>query len=280
MLIIDSGSTKADWAYIIDDEVSFFQTEGINPLFQSTEEMVEIIRKSIPGLNLSGSIGSIYFYGASCSSDERIAKVSTAFEHVFASSNISVTHDLLGAARATCGHSKGIIGILGTGSSAGSYDGQNILRATRSLGYILGDEGSGAWFGKQFISRYLYGQLDEQLRSSFRSEFPELDVDLVIDRVYRQPNPNRFLASFMQFIGRNKHHSYIKEMLKDGFDQFLKIHVISNKEAVGTRVHFVGSVAYYFQDELRSSLRSNHLKAGNILKKPIDGLVEFHRKTI
>lgn len=276
MLIIDSGSTKADWVYPQKEGSHFFQTEGINPLFQTTDQMVRIILDIADIQHLAENTDKIFFYGTSCSNEERVERVTAAFKQIFPTSEIFVTHDLMAAAHATCGNDEGVVGILGTGSSAGIYDGTSIRRVNRSLGYVLGDEGSGAFFGKQILTDYLYNQLDVTLQKDFQIDYPEINVDYVIDRIYRQANPNRFLASFMKFIGKHKGHEFIRNMLMEGFKKFITIHVLENSDKVRDKIHFVGSVAYFFQEELEEVLDEMGLKKGKIIQRPIDGLVNYH----
>lgn len=276
MLIIDSGSTKAEWYYAHGGETKTFTTEGLNPLFHTSEQIISLIYATPETEALRGKVRKIYFYGASCTTDERIERVRAAFSGVFEQAQTEVNHDLMGAARATCGHEPGMVCILGTGSSAGYFDGKELHRKTRSLGYILGDEGSGAGFGKKLLPAYLYGQLENTLHKAFRDRYPDLHVDSVIEAIYRQPNPNRYLASFMHFAASHRNHPTIRQMLMDGFEQFLKIHVVSNEPGPNHKVHFIGSVAFHFRDELQEVLSLLKLTPGKIEQSPMEGLVAYH----
>ncbi len=275
-LIADSGSTKTEWMLIEKGTVlKQLITKGINPFFQTEEEICAELKVTlIPQLE-SVKVQQIHFFGAGCALPERKAQVSNALKVLFANAEISVESDLLGAARALLGREKGIACILGTGSNSCFYDGEKIVENVSPLGFILGDEGSGAVLGKLFVGDCLKNQLPEALRDKFMDEY-QLTPAIILDRVYKQPFPNRFLASFMPFLAAHKHEPAVNNLIYNAFVAFLRRNVMQYDYS-SYPVCFTGSVAYYFADILRKAAADCGVSVDKIEKNPMKGLVEMYR---
>jgi glucosamine kinase len=280
ILIADSGSTKTDWR-IIDSEnrIHQFRTAGINPYFQSSEDIVKILQEElIPAcgsLLENETISEIWFYGAGCSSPAKVQVVENALNEVFISAQIEVQHDLLAAARAVCGHKPGIAAIMGTGSNSCWYDGEKIVENIPSLGYILGDEGSGAHLGKLLLSDVLTGDAPENISKNFfeRLKYSKEDV---LEAVYKQPLPNRFLAQFSKFIYQNLKDPYMTDLVARSFEAFFQKHICKYSVHKDLKMGVVGSVAFYFSNILRRVAEENGVEIQTIIESPIAGLALYH----
>ena len=274
-LIADSGSTKVDWRAIHSDgSVQKITTAGINPFFQTEEQIIyELEQHLLP--DISATVTEIHFYGAGVASPEKIQVLQNCFRKVFPTSRANATTDLLAAARALCGRKPGIAAILGTGANSCYYDGENIADNVPACGYILGDEGSGAVLGRKFISDYLKRQLPKDLNDIFDQKYG-LTYGSVIERVYRQPFPNRYLATFSVFLNDNKNNPHIDKLLRDSFEEFFTRNIMQY-DYKKYKVNLVGSVAYYYQDIISEVAEKLGVKLGTILKSPIEGLVQYHK---
>ena len=274
ILIADSGSTKTDWTVIKDDKTTeLIQTKGINPFFQSKEEIATEIETSLLQHLPSKSFKGIYFYGAGCAFD-KVEIVKEAIQVHLQADEVLVNSDMLAAAHALCGTNSGIACILGTGSNSCSYDGVEITANVSPLGFILGDEGSGAVLGKLFIGSLLKNQLKPGLKEEFLKEYNLTPGD-IIDRVYRQPFPNRYLASLSPFIKKHIEEPSVHSLVLDSFKEFFKRNVMQydyQKESV----HFIGSIAYHYEDIIREAALEMGIKMGRTLKSPMKGLIEYH----
>ena len=276
ILIADSGSTVTDWTLINDDKsVSRYSTKGMNPFFQSQEEIETEIKVNLLDKLKSKSFDGIYFYGAGCIFGKQDI-VKKALESFFTSPVIEVSTDMLAAAHALCGNKSGIACILGTGSNSCFYNGSEILENVSPLGFILGDEGSGAVIGKLFIGSLLKNQLKEGLKETFLSEY-KLEQGDIIDRVYRKPFPNRFLASLSPFILKHIEEPSIKNLVLNTFKDFFQRNVMQYKYQ-NEKVHFVGSIAYYFREILEQAAKEMGVTIGTIDKSPREGLINYHMK--
>ena len=267
-LIADSGSTKTDW--VLTDGtcvVETFQTQGINPFHQSEEVILSVLREVVC------SPAAVEFYGSGVRPElkptmERLLKAA------FPSTEVVEAHgDLLGAARALFGRGEGIACILGTGANSGLYDGSDIVSNVPPLGYILGDEGSGAVLGKRFLNLLYKGFIDDSLKTDFQHD-TGLSMADVIDRVYRQPLPNRFLASLSLFISRHLEHPQLRQLVIDNFCDFFRRNV-AHYQRPDLPVGFVGSMAYHYHDQLREAAAAEGFRVGRVLKSPIEGLIAF-----
>jgi N-acetylglucosamine kinase-like BadF-type ATPase len=277
LLIADSGSTKTAWR-LVDDrkKIHHFLTEGLNPYFKSHGEIVEEIKSNlVPHFPFDTKVTRIFFYGAGCSSTEKCELVKDALSECFPGSLITVDHDILAAARAACGTAEGIVCILGTGSNTCLFDGRKIVSKIGGLGYILGDEGSGAHLGKCLLEAYLNNELPEELKKEFESNF-RLTREEIDKRVYEKPLANRFLASFSRFIGDHKKHPYFANMIESCLDVFLAKHVCRYPDYKSKPVHFVGSIAYYYGDSLKKVALARSIIAGKILPYPVEELTLYH----
>lgn len=276
ILIADSGSTKCDWKLMDGPtEVGSVSTMGFNPYFHS-EAIISATLKAQRLFTLNAEkIKEVYIYSAGCSSPELNRVVEKGLKAVFAKARIMVDHDVLGAALAACQGEPGIACILGTGSNSCFYDGQNTYEEIPSLAYILGDEGSGSWYGKQLLRDYLYKEpIPEELRAELLAQGH--DKDSIMENIYMKEHANVYLASFMKTISKFKHTDYVQQMIHDGMRAFLLRHVCCFKNYREVKTNFVGSIAYYFQDILKEEAAKLGITVGNVIKKPIDGLVEFH----
>jgi len=283
ILIADSGSTKTDWAYIDsstgDRQVGNYQpaqSAGINPFYQTTEEIIPVLQSQVvPGID--GDIQEIHFYGAGCADEKSSMPVTNALKHCFPSATIvEVASDMLGAARGLCGHESGLACILGTGANNAFFDGNRITHSIGSLGFWLGDEGSGSYLGKILVVHYLQNELPDELQARFVAQYPGLDRLTVLDHAYKKPYPNRYFASYSKFIAENRTHEFIQALVGNAFGLFVQKYILKHTNAAQYPVHFTGSIAYYYQDILRGVLENNGLKSGQIIKSPLEGLVGYH----
>lgn len=283
-LIVDSGSTKTSWcfAFLPDtssaDGARTVTTEGLNPAVMSAEEVEEKIAKALnhclQSLSISAAdVENVFFYGAGCISG-RAGVVSESIQSILVDARIYVADDLLGAARALCGHKAGIACILGTGSNSCLYDGKNIVAHTPALGYVLGDEGSGAVLGRKFLNAVLKQTLPENIRKRFLQE-SGLDMAEVINRVYRSPAPNRFLASMSKYIHGYLDEKEVRDIVIDNFEDFIRNNILAYGDEFRT-INVVGSIAYHYKEQLTEAASRNGFQIGKIIKSPIEGLMEYH----
>ncbi|MBC7399999.1 MAG: N-acetylglucosamine kinase [Mucilaginibacter sp.] len=276
ILVADSGSTKTDWLLKQPgQDATAFRTPGLNPYFLSEKEIVKILQDQAPELVAFGTeVKEIYFFGAGCSSPDRHEIVSNALSALFSKAYISVDSDLLGSAYATCGHDKGLCCVLGTGSNISFFDGEEIHSGKHGLGFILGDEGSGTWFGKALITDYLYGLMPEEIHTLFKNTY-ELTKEEVIQNVYQKPSPNSYLASFARFFNVIRKTEYGKALVNKGLQEFIDTNIKSYPEYHTFKSHFVGSIAFVFEDELKALAATQDIHIGKIIKQPINDLLAF-----
>ena len=274
ILVADSGSSKTDWMAYRDGETLTFNTQGINPYFTNANDVSRIISKNKELAAYANEVTEIYFFGAGCSSPDKHEIISNGLSAFFTKAYISIDHDLIGSAYATCGNKKGLSCILGTGSNICFYDGENVHDGKHGLGYVLGDEGSGTYFGKKVLVSYLYGTMPADLRELFAKQF-QIDKETVIINVYQKPFPNSYLAGFSRFLYGNKTHPFVQQMLKEGFQEFIDTNVKDYKAYKTLDCNFVGSIAFFYQDELREVFADNGIKVGKILQKPVTGIFDY-----
>lgn len=276
ILIADSGSTKTDWVlHNGTDIVARVKTQGLNPTQQSAEDIYGILLAELAGQIKTDAPETIYFYGAGCAYETANNRMSRALEKFFTTKNIHIHSDLLAAARALCGHEEGIACILGTGSNSCLFDGEKIIDNTPSLGYILGDEGSGAHLGRQLVSDCIKKQLPTELREKFMNQY-NLDVAGILERVYRSPLPNRWLASFTPFLSENRKNAHIHALLKHCFTQFFQRNTMVYRRS-WLPIHIIGGVGMNFANEIKETAESLGLSIGNIVESPMKGLIEYHK---
>ncbi len=264
ILIADSGSTKTSWR--LGDRA--IETIGLNPVRDSQEEICRIV-----GTLPQASVSQVFFYGAGCIPPYKDA-IANALQQHYPMATVNIESDMLGAARATCGNEEGITGILGTGSNSCLYDGKTITQNISPLGYILGDEGSGAVLGRTLVGDALKGQLGSELRERFLERF-QLTPQLIIERVYRQPMPNRFLASLVPFLQENREHPAIHRLLIEQFRRYLQRNIAAYSRP-DLPVHLVGGIASAYQPEIRQAAAQEGLRLGRIIKNPTELLVQYH----
>lgn len=274
ILVADSGSSKTDWMAYSPEQTLAFSTQGINPYFVNANDVVKILSKNKELSANANKIKEVYFFGSGCSSPDKHEIISNGLSAFFTNAYISVDHDLIGSAYATCGDKKGLTCILGTGSNISYFDGENVHETKHGLGYVLGDEGSGTYFGRKVLIAYLYKTMPNDLCTEFYKQFP-IDKEIVIDNIYTKPLPNAYLATFSRFMIAHKNHPFIQKILTDGFQEFIDTNVKDYKEYKTLECNFVGSISFYYQDELKSVFAENNIKVGKILQKPIVGIFDY-----
>lgn len=288
ILLADSGSTKVHWCLVTaSGQCSDVFTDGINPLFQTSDAMRNSISNQllpqIAPLLWAGTLTHVFFYGAGCTPEKKVF-VQRALEGVFKKATVSVDSDMLGAARGLLGRNAGVACILGTGSGSCFYNGETIEWCVPSLGYILGDEGSAAVLGKRLVGDLLKNQLGDDLKEAFFQEYETSMAD-IIERVYRQPFPNRFLAKLSKFCADHIDDQRIHALVYDHFVQFIRRNLVqyfkhSEFSLQNSAVGFIGSIAYYYKPILEEAMRAEGLPLGTILKDPIEGLKEYHKDSV
>jgi len=274
-LIADSGATKAEWCLLQNGKKKTLFTQGISPYFLNTDQITGLLLKELQPKLKSITLDEIYYYGTGCANPVNVKSVKKAISNVFKKTKIEVTHDLMGAARALCGRKKGIACILGTGSNSCYYDGKKIVKNSPGLGYVLGDEGSGAYLGKKVIQYYLYGTFDDELRGRFDLTYTTNKAE-ILENVYKKPLPNRYLAGFAKFLADNRGHYMIENIIEDGLNDFFFNHLCKYRETWTMPVHFAGSVAFGFKDVLQQLCNSYEFELGRVMKNPMEGLIEYH----
>jgi glucosamine kinase len=275
-LIADSGSTKTEWCLLKNNKPQIFTSQGMSPYFLNGEGMEKIILEEVKPFLKNNKIGEIYFYGTGCKNPANIKLVKKVFHKKFPEAEIIVVdNDLSGAAKALCGHKKGIACILGTGSNSCYYNGKRIVKNSPGLGFVLGDEGSGAYLGKKVIQHFLYDIFDADLRARFDAKFITTDAE-ILESVYKKPLPNRYLASFAIFLAENRGHYMIENIIEDGLNDFFFTHIIRYRESVKLPVHFTGGIAFGFKDVVEQLCAGYDLQLGNILRSPMEGLIKYH----
>ena len=275
-LIADSGSTKTEWCLIGNGKNRKAITQGLSPYFLSGEQIREIIAKELPASFRSSAPAEIFFYGTGCSNPENAKIVKKAISAVFKNTKIHVDHDLMGAAKALCGNEKGVACILGTGSNSCYYNGKKIVKNSPGLGYVLGDEGSGAYLGKKVIQYFLYKTFEPDLMDRFNIKF-NVTAQEILEAVYKKPLPNRYLSQYVPFLIENRGNFMVENIIEDGFNDFFFNHIYKYRESWTMPINFVGSVAFGFKDVLKDMCSSYELQLGKVLKNPMDGLIKFHQ---
>ena len=274
-LIADSGSTKTEWCLLKNNKTTVFTSQGMSPYFVNAAQVENIIIKEVLPFLKKNKIDEVYFYGTGCKNAENVKMFKRVFQKIFNGASVHVDHDLSGAAKALCGNEKGIACILGTGSNSCYYNGKKIVKNSPGLGFILGDEGSGAYLGKKVVQHFLYHIFDDELRTRFDAKFVTNDSE-ILESVYKKPLPNRYLASFAIFLAENRGHYMIENIIEDGLNDFFYTHLISYRESSKLPVHFTGGIAYGFKDVIQQLCIGCDLKLGTILRSPMEGLVRYH----
>ena len=273
-LIIDAGSTKMGWILMDGLEVkAHFVTKGFNPNYSPMQDLVETCRgASLP----NGNIHSIHYYGTGCGNEQNCQTIKEVFQNQFPDAEIHVTHDLMAACHAVLGHEKGIACILGTGSNSCLYNGEDIVDKAVSLGYLVGDEGSGMHIGKEVVRAYFYGFMPKDLRMKFDAEY-HLELKDFIQRLYHEGQPSKYLATFAKFAGEHQSNPFIKELVKGCFKAFIEAFVLRYEDCKTLKISFIGSVAFHFQDILNESLAEYGLTMGKVMQAPAEGLIKYYQ---
>ncbi len=276
-LIADSGSTKTDWMLLAGEaRACQCRTQGINPFHQSAATIAAVLRDELlPALPSEATVEQVAFYGSGLR-PELQPLMRQLLGDVFPHAEVQAEGDLLGAARAVCGRAEGIACILGTGANSGLYDGARIVMNTPPLGYILGDEGSGAVLGRRFLNLLFKDPAMADLRDAFLAEH-QLTLADIIDRVYRQPLANRWLASLSPFVHRHLDNEAVRALVVDGFRQFFRRNLTAYARP-DLPAGFVGSVAFHFRRELEEAAAAEGFRVGAVLQNPLEGLVAYHRQ--
>jgi len=277
ILIADSGSTKCEWCLVSARKKTSWTTQGMSPYFLTPEQMEEVIRKELYPYLKNNPPTAIHFYGTGNKNPANRRSTKKMLSKIFPSASVTVEIDLLGAARALAQDEPGIACILGTGSNSCYYNGKRIIKNSPGLGYVLGDEGSGAYLGKKLIQYYLYGIFDKDMRQKFEKKYKVNDAD-ILENVYHKPLPNRYLASFTRFLSEERGHYMIENIIEDGINDFFFNHVSRYPESHKYPVHFTGSVAFHFSDVVLALCDAYGLIPGKIIQSPMEGLVSYHRK--
>ena len=276
ILIADSGSTKCEWCLVQGSKKKRVDTQGISPYFLDSAGIGRVLSAELLPVLGKMAVDEIYYYGTGCKDPNNRKVVQKALHGAFPGAKAHVTHDLMGAALALCGSTKGISCILGTGSNSCYFDGRKIVKNSPGLGFILGDEGSGAYLGKKVIQYYLYNTFDEELRYKFDARYATNSKE-ILESVYRKPLPNRYLAAYTLFLVENRGHYMIENIIEDGLNDFFFNHLCKYRESWKLPIHFVGGVAYGFRDVVKELCGVYEFELGTILSKPMDGLIKYHQ---
>lgn len=277
-LLVDSGSTKADWIAIDDNGKILFttQTLGLNPEVLSKEEIIERLDNKFDVSQNRDKATHLFFYGAGCGTDRMKNFLTEVFKEYFTNAHVSVNEDTYAAVYATTPkNEKAIVCILGTGSNCSYYDGNVLHQKVQSLGYIAMDDCSGNRFGRHLLRAYYFGKMPADLAAEFESEY-NLDPDNVKQHLYKNSNPNAYLATFAKFLIRHKDSPLCKELIQQELKDFVENYILQYDNYKDVPVHFIGSIAFYLKEELEAFLKQYDIKVGNVLRRPIDGLIAYH----
>jgi N-acetylglucosamine kinase-like BadF-type ATPase len=279
-LIVDSGSTKADWIAIDDAGKILFttQTLGLNPEILEGEEIIERINDRFDLLQNKDKATHLFFYGAGCGTDRMRISLAQVFQKYFSNAIVDVREDTYAAVYATTPKGEqAIVSILGTGSNCSYFDGKFLHQKVQSLGYIIMDDCSGNVFGKELIRKYYFNKMPKELAIVFEKEY-NLDPDFIKNKLYKEANPNAYMATFAKFLIQHKDTEFCKKIIFKGMKSFVKNYIRQYDNCKEVPVHFVGSIAFYLKDELQITFDKYGMQLGNVLRRPIDGLIEYHNK--
>lgn len=278
ILIVDSGATKADWIALNEEGEKMFMTQtlGLSPEVLTTEIINERLANNFELYKHRKEVTQLFFYGAGCGTQRMRDFLKGIFKDYFSQAQITVKEDTYAAIYATVApNENAIVCILGTGSNCSYWDGKELYQKVTSLGYILMDDCSGNYFGRQLLRDYYYRKMPQKLGSKFAREY-DLDEDTIKNNLYKMPNPNTYLATFARFLIQNKDEEYSQHLIRKGMQLFINNAISQYEQAKQVPVHFVGSIAYYLQEELAEVMKENELQLGRVLRRPIDGLVDYH----
>ncbi|WP_422104748.1 N-acetylglucosamine kinase [Winogradskyella sp.] len=286
ILITDGGSTKCDWIAIDSSGERLAQkirTKGLNPAILTETELKQIISGSEELMQFSSDVSHIFFYGAGCGTEKPRTMLTHVLQFLFPSANVDVQEDTMAAVRSSLNHNTeaAVVCIMGTGSNCSYFDGSILHQRVKSLGYTLMDDASGNYFGKRLIRDYYFKKMPETIELAFEHKY-NLDPDYIKFNLYKKANPNAYLADFAEFMFLNKDSDYIKELIKSGIRVFAENMILQFREELdtGIPVHFAGSIAFFSQDEIKEVAEEYNFKVGNFVRRPIDGLVDYHIKNL
>lgn len=277
-LLVDSGSTKADWISIDETGKVLFttQTLGLNPEVLNKEEIVSRLNDRFDIFHNKNNVSHLFFYGAGCGTDRMKSFLAEVYQEYFPNAIIVVHEDTYAAVYATTPkNEKAIVCILGTGSNCSYFDGNILHQKVQSLGYITMDDCSGNQFGRQLIRGYYFGKMPKEMAANFEKEF-DLDADVIKHHLYKEPNPNAYLATFAKFLIQYKDDPFCQNIILSGMEDFVENYIKQYENCHQVPVHFIGSIAFYLKEELQQVLDKHQLQLGNVLRRPIDGLIQFH----
>ena len=285
ILIVDSGSTKCDWIAVDkkgNQLLEKLRTKGLNPAILSEKKLTKIIKKNKKLKNNREAVSHVFFYGAGCGTDRPIALLKIVLQQIFINADVEVREDTMAAVFATLNQDNeaAVVCILGTGSNCSYFDGEKLHQRVKSLGYSIMDDASGNYFGRQLIRDYYFNHMPEDIKVAFATKY-NVNEDYIKYNLYKQPNPNAYLANFAEFMFLNKDSEYIVELIKKGIRLFAKNMIMQYKEELKTvPVHFAGSIAYFSQDEIKLIAQELDFTVGNFERRPIEGLVSYHIKRL
>jgi glucosamine kinase len=275
-LLADSGSTKTEWCLLNTGKAPLtIRTDGVNPYFQESGQITQTLHNQLLPLLNNVIPDEVFFYGTGCNSPASNAKVAEAIRATFPNAFIDIQSDMLGAARGVAGHHSAIVCILGTGANATTYDGQWLTSPSYSLGFWLGDEGSGGNLGKRLVTAFLHNKLPELLAKAFVEQHA-LDRLTVLDQAYNKPYPNRYFAQFAPFLSAHRDDSFVQRLLNQAFTEFLSLYVCRLPQADKQPIHIVGSIGFYFGNEIQQAMIQQGLTLGLFLQAPMSGLIQYH----
>lgn len=276
LLVADSGSTKTNW--LLSDKKNKpveIETIGFNPFFHSTEFVLNELKNSNQLQHFANAVTEVKYFGSGCSSDDRKKIIADALQQIFINADVFVDHDMLGACIAACYDKPGLVAILGTGSNIAFWDGQKIYPTNHGLGYILGDEGSGSYFGRKLITHFLYGIMPDDLKTKFFSEY-RMTKEMAIENVYHKPGANVYLASFAKFLSVESQHPYLRNLIYKGFLEFAETSILAYQQHRQHPVHFIGSIAHHFRDVLNRVAAEKSFTVGKVIVRPVDELLHYY----
>ncbi|TCK69165.1 N-acetylglucosamine kinase-like BadF-type ATPase [Winogradskyella wandonensis] len=281
ILITDGGSTKCDWIAINSDgqlATNKIRTKGLNPAILEERKLRKILKKSDELQELKREVTHVFFYGAGCGTEKPKQTLTEVLQDVFVNANVEVQEDTMAAVRSSLNHNEeaAVVCIMGTGSNCSYFDGKKLHQRVKSLGYSIMDDASGNYYGKQLLRDYYFNKMPDTIRLAFEHKY-NLDADYIKFNLYKQANPNAYLASFAEFMFLNKDSEYIHELIKQGLRVFTESMILQFKEELKTvPVHFAGSIAFFAQEEIHEVAKEYGYTVGNFVRRPIDGLVDYH----
>jgi len=276
ILLADSGATKCEWCLTgSKKQKKLVVTKGISPYFMNAGQIEALLRDELlPSLQKT-AVTKLFFYGTGMRNPDNVNMLKKSLRKVFPKASVEINDDMVGAARGLNGNKKGLTCNLGTGSFCVYYNGKTISKRAPGIGYVLGDEGSGAYLGKKVLQYYLYNTFDDELKYKFEAKYKTDPVE-ILENVYRKPFANRYLASFSIFLSENRGHYMIENIIEDGLNDFFFNHLCKFNESWKLPIHFTGSIAYSFRDIINELCQSYQFEKGKILKSPMQGLIEYH----